>query len=113
MLTTIVAIRIPARTRRTKTTIEARFVAPVVNVMERALRTWLQRWFADCMKKFPGGMFEGVVAFDGVEHFVTCEHRDGIALAYITPRDLAEELLNAQGLSTIEPWSPWPGRTRH
>jgi hypothetical protein len=59
-------------------------------------------------------VFEGVVVLDSIAHFVICGLRkdgSGIADVYVIPRKLAEEVLNRDGLSTIEPWSPWPERT--
>jgi hypothetical protein len=86
------------------------FLSPVVDITRPALHAQLQHWLIDGVKRYPE-IFEGVIMLDGVAHFVTCWHRDGVARVYVTPREVAEEILNMEGLSTIEPWAPWPERT--
>jgi hypothetical protein len=61
-------------------------------------------------KDFPD-ICEGVRVLMGVECFFTCRVESDRIVVNVAPRDQAEALLNKLGLSTHEPWSPWPGRT--
>jgi hypothetical protein len=47
----------------------------------------------------------------GIECFFTYHVESDRIVATVVPRDLAEAVLNEQGLSTHEPWSPLPGRS--
>ena len=75
------------------------------------LRMKVNRWVMRGLKRFPD-VFEGVITLAGVQHFVTCGIEDGVAVVHVAERELAEEILNKSGLSTIEPWSPWPEKMR-
>jgi hypothetical protein len=44
----------------------------------------------------------------GVDHFFAYVVRGETVELSVAPRDYAESVLNAQGLSTHEPWSPLP-----
>jgi hypothetical protein len=62
--------------------------------------------------RFPIGA-EGVLSLDGVEHFFTYIVEPDRVEVKISPRDMAEALLNQYGLSTVEPWAPvWTGPKR-
>jgi hypothetical protein len=52
---------------------------------------------------------EGVIMLDRIEHFFTCKVDGDFIVMNLLPGDKAEEILNKGDLSTIEPWSPWPG----
>ena len=67
----------------------------------------------ECLPKHPE-FCEGVIEFEGVEHFFTYQVVKGdtgdVVELCIAPRDFTETILNLGNLSTHEPWSPWPGR---
>lgn len=61
-------------------------------------------------KEYPE-VCEGVRVFMGVECWFVYRVESDRIVVTIAPRDQAEAILNKQGLSTHEPWSPLPGRT--
>jgi hypothetical protein len=68
----------------------------------------VRRMVRRCLVKFPD-ICEGVIMLDRVEHFFTCKVDGDFIVMNLLPRDKAEEILNKGGVSTIEPWSAWPG----
>jgi hypothetical protein len=68
---------------------------------QRAIRERIEL----CRQDFPIGA-EGVLSLDGVEHFFTYMAEGERVAVIIEPRHFAEALLNENGYSTIEPWSP-------
>ena len=61
-----------------------------------------------CLMEFPD-FAEGVIELGGVVHWFVYKVTDDVAHVSLLPRDCAEEILNDQGLSTHEEWSPLPG----
>jgi hypothetical protein len=86
--------------------------SPVIKLMFSSNNADLYRQFRhrnalrlrlrQCLKKFPTGAAEGIIDFDGVEHFITYSVEDDYVSAVKEPRDVAEAALNAEGLSTYE-----------
>lgn len=88
--------------------ISVRFSSDINLAKPKHLR-YLQRYLTEVGLPANPEMAEGVIDFEGVQHFFTYMVEDGMVDMTIAPREDAEALLNEQGLSTHEPWSPWPG----
>jgi hypothetical protein len=71
----------------------------------------LKRYVIRNLKQFPN-CAEGVTDIDGVDHFYTYRVEGDTIIMHIMPREMAEANLNKLGMSTIEPWAPWPDRER-
>lgn len=60
-----------------------------------------------CLTDFPDEQAgEGIIQFDGVDHFFTYAIKGEIVEAAVGPRDDAERVLNEHGWSTRQPDEP-------
>jgi hypothetical protein len=64
-----------------------------------------------CLKQFPT-CAEGSIWLDGIEHWFVYVVRDGVVDMHLVVREVAEQALNALGMSTHEPFNPLPGSER-
>jgi hypothetical protein len=61
---------------------------------------------ADCLRDFPE-ICEGSIHLAGVEYFFTYKRAaSDLIEVNLLPRDVAEEILNENGLTTDEPFNP-------